>query len=120
MAYSLQEGEVYQYTTTGAVSNGQLLILNRMVGVALNSATGAGKKIGVAVEGVFQVASVATGAKTAGNRAFVRTTGSQYKIAAVSGVATGAKYSVGMIWETATATSTTVKIKLVGGPLAFI
>lgn len=120
MSQSLQEGGVYQYTTTGAVSNGQLLVINRMVGVALNSATGAGQKIGVALEGVFQVAAVATGAKTAGNRAFVRTTGSQYKVALLSGVATGAKYTVGTIWETATATSTTVKIKLLGGPLAFI
>lgn len=118
MAQTLQNGAVYQYTTTGAVANGQLLIINRMAGVALNSATGAGQKIGVALEGVYQVAAVATGVKTAGLRAMYRSTGSQMKVTTVSGVAGTGKYTVGMIWETATAASTTVKIKLVGGPIA--
>lgn len=120
MSQSLQDGAVYQYTTTGAVSNGQLLIINRMAGVALNAATGAGQKIGVAVEGVFQVASVATGAKTAGTRAMYRSTGSQMKITCVSGVAGTGKYCVGTIWETTTNTATTVKVKLIGAPLAFV
>ena len=117
MAQTLQEGRVFQYTTTGAVSNGQLLVINRMAGVALDSATGSGKKISVALHGVFSVASVATGAKTQGLRALYRTTGSQFKITTVSGVATGSKYIVGHIWETATAASTTVKVKLIGGPI---
>jgi predicted RecA/RadA family phage recombinase len=120
MAQSIQKGDVFQYTTTGAVRNGQLLVIGRTVGVALNAATGAGEKISVALEGVFSVDSVATGAKTAGNRAFYRTTGSVPKVAAVSGVATGAKYTIGTVWETVTNTSTSVKLKLVGGPLAYI
>jgi predicted RecA/RadA family phage recombinase len=121
MSQSLQEGAVYQYTTTGAVSNGQLLILGRTAGVALNSATGASKVISVALEGVFSVASVATGAKTAGLRAMYRSTGSQMKITTVSGVAGTGKYTVGTIWETAATTAaTTVKIKLIGGPIAAI
>jgi predicted RecA/RadA family phage recombinase len=118
MSQSLQDGSVYQYTTTGAVANGQLLVIGRTVGVALNAATGAGAKIGVAMEGVFQVAAVATGAKTAGNRAFYRSTGSQLKVAIASGVAGTGKYVIGSIWETATAASTTVKIKLFGGPIS--
>ena len=59
MAQSLQDGNVFQYTTTGAVSNGQLLVINRMAGVALDAATGAGKKISLALTGVFSVAAVA-------------------------------------------------------------
>lgn len=117
MAQSLQDGEVYQYTTTGAVSNGQLLVINRMAGVALNAATGAGQKIGVALKGVFQVAAVATGVKTAGLRVMYRSTGSQMKVTTVSGVAGTGKYIVGNVWETATAAATTVKIKLIGGPI---
>ena len=117
MAQSLQDGEVFQYTTTGAVANGQLLVINRMVGVALDSATGAGKKISVAQRGVFSVAAVATGVKTQGLRAMYRSTGSQLKITTVSGVAGTGKFIVGNIWETATAASTTVKVRLIGGPI---
>jgi predicted RecA/RadA family phage recombinase len=89
-----------------------------MAGVALNSATGSGQNIALALRGVFQLNSVATGVKTRGLRAMYRTTGSQLKITAVSGVATGAKMSIGTIWETATAASTTVKVRLHGGVLA--
>ena len=46
-----------------------------------------------------------------------RSTGSQMKITTVSGVAGTGKYIVGNIWETATAASTTVKIRLIGGPI---
>ena len=117
MAQSLQDGDVYQYTTTGAVANGQLLVIGRMAGVALNAATGAGQKIGVALEGVFSVAAVATGVKTVGLRAMYRSTGSQMKVTCVSGVAGTGKYTIGNVWETATAASTTVKIRLIGGPI---
>jgi len=117
MAQSLQDGEVFQYTTSGAVTNGQLLVINRIAGVALDSATGAGKKISVALKGVFSVAAVATGAKTQGLRAMYRSTGSQLKITTVSGVAGTGKFIVGNIWETATAASTTVKVRLIGGPI---
>ena len=122
MSQSLQEGAVYQYTTTGAVANGQLLILGRTAGVALNAATGAGQKIGVALEGVFSVNAVATGAKTAGLRAMYRATGSppQMKVTTVSGEAGTGKYTIGTIWETAATTATTVKVKLIGGPIAAI
>lgn len=120
MAQSLSEGEVFNYTTTGAVANGELRVINRMVGVALNSASGSGQKIAIALEGVFSVAAVATGAKTAGNRVFYRTTGSQFKAAFASGVATGGKHTIGTVWETATAASTTCKVKLIGGPMGVL
>jgi len=118
MAQSLQDGDVFQYTTTGAVANGQLLVINRLAGVALNAATGSGQKIGVALDGVFSVAAVATGVKTQGLRAMYRSTGSQMKVTTVSGVAGTGKYCVGTIWETATAAATTVKVKLHGGPIS--
>lgn len=120
MAQTLSEGEVFNYTTTGAVANGQLLVINRMAGVALTSATGAGQKIALGMEGVYPLASAATGAKTQGLRAMYRTTGSQLKVTVASGTATGAKYSIGTVWETATATATSVKVKLHGGVLGFL
>lgn len=120
MAQTIQEGERFQYTTTGAIANGELKVINRMAGVALTAATGAGQKITLALKGVYSLAAVATGAKTQGNRVFYRTTGSQLKAVFASGAATGAKYTIGTVWETATATSTSVKVRLVGGPLAAI
>jgi predicted RecA/RadA family phage recombinase len=66
MAQSLSEGSVTNYTTTGAVANGELKVINRMAGVALTAATGAGKNIALALEGVFTLAAVATGVKTRG------------------------------------------------------
>ena len=120
MTQSNSDGQVYNYTATGVVTNGQLRVINRMAGVALNAATGAGQKVAIALTGVYSLAAVATGAKTAGNRVFYRATGGVYKCAFVSGVATGAKYTVGTVWETATAASTTCKVKLIGGPLAAI
>lgn len=120
MAYSVQDGEKLQFTTAGAVANGQLLVQNRLAGVALTSATGSGQKITLALSGVFELAAVATGAKTQGNRVFYRTTGGVFKAVFASGTATGAKYTIGNVWETATAAATTVKVRLVGGPLAAI
>lgn len=120
MAQSYSEGEILNYTTTGAIANGELKVINRIAGVALASATGSGQKVALALEGVFSLAAVATGAKTLGNRVFYRTTGSQLKAVFASGSATGAKYTIGTVWETATAAATTVKVRLVGGPLAAI
>ncbi len=118
MAQSLSDGDIINYTTTGAVTNGELKVINRMAGVALASATGSGQSIALALKGVFTLAAVATGVKTRGLRAMYRSTGSQMKITCVSGVAGTGKYSIGTIWETATAASTTVKVKLHGGVLA--
>ena len=118
MAQSLSNGEITNYTTTGAVANGELKVINRMAGVALTAATGAGQNIALALEGVFTLAAVATGVKTRGLRAMYRSTGSQLKVTCVSGVAGTGKYSIGTIWETATAASTTVKVRLHGGVLA--
>lgn len=120
MAQNISDGMKINYTTAGAVANGELLAINRTVGVALTAATATGETIAVALEGVFDLAAVATGAKTLGNRVFMRTTGGVKKAVFASGVATGAKYTIGTVWETATAASTTCKVKLVGGPLAAI
>ena len=120
MAQTLSDGDVLNYTATGAVANGELKIINRMAGVALTTATGAGQVIGLALNGVFSLAAVATGVKTRGLRAMYRSTGSQMKVTTVSGVAGTGKYTIGTIWETATAASTTVKVRLHGGPLAAI
>ena len=136
MSQTLSEGEVLNYTTTGAVKNGELKILGRLAGVALNAATGAGQVIGLAMEGVHYLQAIPTGVKTRGLPVGYRAaTGGTYGLLYVSSVATGCtgvkwaahptsgvgtygtKYVVGTIWETATANATRVKVKLIGGPM---
>jgi predicted RecA/RadA family phage recombinase len=125
MAQSLQAGRIYQYTTSGLVTAGQLAVINKMAGVILSSNSATGDKVSIALEGVARLTAVATGAKTAGALAYYRSTGSQLKVAATatgSVGATGATGSrkatcIGTIWETATATATSVLVKLLGGPL---
>lgn len=120
MAMCIQDGQTMSITApTGGITNGALIVQNRTAGVALNTVA-AGSAVSVALTGVFDLASVATGAKTQGNRVFYRTTGGAKKAAFASGVATGAKYTIGTVWETATAAATSVKVRLVGGPLAAI
>lgn len=120
MASSIQDGDVMNITApTGGITNGTLIIQNRLAGVALNSVD-AGSTVACALTGVFELDAVATGAKTMGNRAFYRTTGGQKKVSFVSGGATGSKYAIGVVWETATAAATKVKVRLIGAPLAAI
>jgi predicted RecA/RadA family phage recombinase len=133
MAQSFSEGSVFNYTTTTGgspvVANGDLLVVGQRVGVALNSAT-TGQVIAVALDGVFEVASFATGTLTAGDAAYYSLTSGvkaavRVKASSTGYLATGAniKYSrtIGTIWETkgATAGRTKIKIKLIGGPMAY-
>ena len=126
MAQSLQTGDVYQYTTSGAVTKGRIVRIGaRLAGVALNSATGSGQKIAVALTGVHTLDSLATGAKAAGALCYFRSTGSQWKVAMTATGATGATGSegsrtafvMGTIWTAAATTATTVNVRLTGRPM---
>ena len=131
MAQTLSEGEVFNYTTTGAVTNGALLVVGQRVGVALNAATGSGQVIGLGLEGVYNVLCATTGTMTAGNAIYYRATGGGklsracIRTAATGYLATGSniKYArtIGTLWETKTSVSTrtTIKVKLVGGPMPY-
>jgi predicted RecA/RadA family phage recombinase len=124
MAQSFSEGSVFNYTTTGAVANGDLLVVGHRAGVALNSATGAGQVVALALDGVFDVRCRTTGAVTIGNAAYYRiaTTGTKIMqavpvIASATGGASGMARTIGMFWETKATGRTTIKVKLVGGPM---
>ena len=137
MAQTISEGEVFNYTTTGVVANTDLLVFNKRAGVALNAATGAGQVIGLALEGVFNVACATTGTMANGDAAYYRTTGTNKK-AAVLTASTGQVLftrgahtsptgtvamarTIGTYWESKTsgATRTTIKVKLIGGPMYY-
>ncbi len=125
MAQTLSEGEVFNYTATGAVANGDMLVVGQRVGVALNAATGAGQVIGLALEGVFNVACATTGTITAGNVACHQIISGKAAraavLAAATGLTSGMGRAIGTFWETKTsgATRTTVKVKLIGGPMCW-
>jgi predicted RecA/RadA family phage recombinase len=99
--------------------------------VALTSATGSGQTIGLALTGVFNVACATTGTITLGNAAYYRiaTTGTKVMkavpvaAAATGGIATatGMRRTIGTFWETKTsgASRTTVKVRLIGGPMTW-
>jgi len=141
MAQTYSEGEVFNYTASGAIVNGQLLVHNKRAGVALNAATGAGQVIGLALDGVFELIAHTTGTLTIGNPAYARTTGGVLQVVATSAVATGNVLftrgahssptgsirlapSVGTIWETKASgvrtTGSKIKVKLVGGPMSYV
>ena len=132
MAQSLSEGSVFNYTTTGAVANGDLMVIQKMVGVALESATGAGKVIALALDGVFDVLAHTTGNLTAGDAAYYSTATTGTKKVKVRAYAVATGYlatgnvknarTIGTLWETkagATSGRTSIKLKLVGGPMAW-
>jgi predicted RecA/RadA family phage recombinase len=123
MAQSLQDGNVLTVTApTGGITNGALVVKERLAGVALNSVD-AGANVAVALTGVFPLAAVATGAKAAGARVWHRTTGGQKKAvfaAAAATGASGAKLVIGNVWEAAATNATSVKVRLIGGPLAHL
>jgi len=128
MAQSYSEGQVVNVTTpTGGYANGQLVVINGLPGVVLETAA-AGAKVAVAVEGVFNVASNTAGIAAVGTRAFYSTvTGTTRKrvvfaTGAATGVTGGRAPVVGVVWEAKASGSarTTVPIKLVGGPMPLL
>ncbi len=62
----VQEGNVINFTTSGAVASGAVVAIGNIVGVALGAATASGQVIPVAVEGVFQVPKQSGAAWTLG------------------------------------------------------
>ena len=114
MAQSVSSGEKLNYTTTAAVTNGALLILGNTPAVALETATGSGKLITVATEGVFELTRKASAGNVAmGYKAYYVATGGVNKITSVA--ASGKQ--VGIYAETTTTAATTCKVKLLGGPI---
>ena len=128
MAQSYSEGQVVNVTApAGGYANGQLVVINGLPGVALETAA-SGAKVAVAVEGVFNVACATTGTAAVGTRAFYKTvTGTVKKAVFVAtGNATGVTGArvptIGIVWEAKTsgAARTTIPVKLVGGPMPLL
>jgi predicted RecA/RadA family phage recombinase len=111
---NLEGSHVFNYTTTGAVTAGALLIVGSTPMVALSSAAGAGEVIAcaVGVEAVLTKKAQAS-ALAAGGRAYYVATGGVNKICSTA----AAGKLVGYMTEAATTTATTAKVRLIGGPM---
>lgn len=112
MAHSISDGKHINYTCTGAVTNGALLIIGDTPGVALTSGA-TGDLIAVAIEGVFELpkkAAASTNWALLG-QVYYMTTGGVNKLTGVA--AAGKQIGTGM--AAAVTGATTGTIKLLGG-----
>lgn len=107
----VQEGDVLNYTTTGAITKDTLIKIGDTFGVPLSTATGSGVVIPVALEGTFTVGKIAAASTSlaVGQLVYARATGSVFK---VLGVATG--NAMGTAFATAATGATTAIVKLFG------
>ena len=114
MAYSVSNGAKLNYTCTGDVSDGALLIIGDTPGVALTSGA-TGDVIAVAIEGVFSLSKkAAAGTNWAqGGEVYYVTNGGVNRLAGVA----GATAQVGTGWTAAATGDTTGTVKLIGGAM---
>lgn len=115
-AVYVQEGASIDYTPGSAVSAGNVVIQNDLVGIAILDI--AANELGaLAVQGVFDVVKENV-AISAGANVFWRPTGDPYTGTADSGAASpvgGTKY-LGKAVAAASSTDTTVRVRLAGPP----
>lgn len=114
MPTSLQQnGDILDTVATGAVTKGWLIKRGSVLGVALNSATGAGAPLRLAIAGVWTVDKIAAASTNTvvGGKVYGRATGAAGRQKALA-VATGAV--IGTAFEAAVTGATTVKVKLLG------
>lgn len=109
----IQNGEILDTVATGAVTKGWLIKRGAILGVALNSATGAGAALRLAIAGVWNMDKIAAASTNTvvGGKVYGRATGSAGRQKALA-VATGAV--IGTAFEAAVTGATTVKVRLIG------
>lgn len=98
-------GEVFDYTCTGNVTSGQLVVMNDTVGVAITDGK-AGDVIAVRAEGVFELPKLASSDIGQGKKVYWDATNSQINL-----TASGNTYA-GKAYVAAAATTTTVQVAL--------
>jgi predicted RecA/RadA family phage recombinase len=90
----VQPGDVLEITSAGAVVSGAAVLVGSLLGVALNSVAGAGEKVSLAVQGVFDLPKVGSQAWTVGALIYwtgtaCTTTASTNKLIGVAAAAVG-------------------------------
>jgi predicted RecA/RadA family phage recombinase len=105
----IQEGDTIDFTTSGAVTSGQLVQFGNLHGVATTAAAGSGEVIALALEGVYtlpKLTGAAADACTAGGPVY-------FSSGSVSGSdSSGTRKLVGHSLAAAAQAATTVRVRL--------
>lgn len=84
-------GEVFDYTCTGDVSSGQLVVMNDTVGVAITDGK-TGDVIAVRVEGVFELPKLSSSDIAQGKKVYWDATNGQINLTASGNTYAGKAY----------------------------
>lgn len=111
---NMDGGHTFDFTATGAITSGALLIVGNTPMIALESATGAGVHIGCAVGCAAIVTKIAAASTNwaAGGRVYYKATGGN-KLTGVAAVGKLVGYGLAI---TATG-ATSGKVRLISGPM---
>lgn len=101
----VQDGATMDFTTVGAVANGEVLEFTNAIGVALAAASGAGAVIPVAMEGVFSLTKVAGVAFTVGQKVYWDAANNRL-------FATNTGIAVGIVWAPAASADTAALVRI--------
>jgi predicted RecA/RadA family phage recombinase len=101
----VQDGATMDFTTTGAVTNGEVLEFTNAIGVALAAASGASQVIPVAMEGVYLLAKETGVAFTVGQKLYWDTVNNRLD-------ATNTNVAAGIAWAPAASADTTALVRI--------
>ena len=104
----VQDGKTLDFTTAGAVANGEVLEFTNAIGIAMAAATGAGQVIPVAMEGVYELAKETGVAFTVGQKLYWDAANNRVD-------ATNTNIACGLAWRAQAAGDTVCLVKINAG-----
>lgn len=104
----VQDGMTMDFTTAGAVANGQVIELTNSIGIAMAAATGAGQVIPLAMEGVYELAKETGVAFTAGQKLYWDAANNRLD-------ATNTNIAAGLCWRPQASGDTVALVKINSG-----
>lgn len=104
----VQDGKTLDFTTAGAVANGEVLEFANSIGIAMAAATGAGQVIPVAMEGVYELAKETGVAFAVGQKLYWDAANNRVD-------ATNTNIACGLAWRAQAAGDTVCLVKINSG-----
>jgi predicted RecA/RadA family phage recombinase len=101
----VQDGATLDFTTAGAVANGEVVELTNSIGIALAAATGASQVIPLAMEGVYLLAKETGVAFTVGQKLYWDAANNRLD-------ATNTNIAAGIAWAPAASADTTALVRI--------
>jgi predicted RecA/RadA family phage recombinase len=113
----VQPGDVIEITSAGAIVAGRGVLLGSLFGVAINGAAGAGEKVSLATEGVFDLPKVGSQSWVVGAQVFWDAAANSGAGAATTTASTHKRIGVAVADVAGGAGDTIGRIKLIGVPV---